>query len=86
MQTFYVYILQSEKDDGYYYGFSTDVNQRLQQHNEGKVRSTKARRPLRLHYVEEFQSKSEAMKRELFFKTIDGYNWLRDNKIIIKNQ
>jgi putative endonuclease len=45
------------------------------------VRSTKANRPWDIHYVETFETKTEALKRENFFKSIDGYNWLKVNKI-----
>jgi len=45
------------------------------------VRSTKARRPFKVHYFEEFELKSDALKREKFFKSIDGYNCLKENKI-----
>jgi putative endonuclease len=46
------------------------------------VKSTKNRRPLKLHYFEEFKTKVEAEKRERYFKSIDGYNWLKQNQII----
>ena len=78
---FYVYILRSLKDHRYYYGFTADLQTRLQFHNEGLVKSTKSRTPLCLHYHEEFESKTMALKREKFFKSIDGYNWLKANGI-----
>ena len=80
---FYTYILISEKDGKYYYGSCSDLELRLKQHNAGKVRSTKGRRPLRIHYSEEFLTKLEAVRRELFFKSIDGYLFLRASKIIL---
>ncbi|HTL80181.1 MAG TPA: GIY-YIG nuclease family protein [Bacteroidia bacterium] len=78
---FYTYILKSEKDGKYYYGSCEDLQVRIKAHNSGKVRSTKSRRPLLLHYQEQFATKTEAIKRELFFKSIAGYNWLRANGI-----
>ena len=82
MMTFFAYILKSVKDNKYYYGSSSDVTKRLKKHNAGGVPSTKHRRPLNLHYSEEFNNKDEAMKREKYFKSIDGYNWLKKNNII----
>jgi putative endonuclease len=82
MDECYAYILKSTKDGKYYYGSTKNINKRIQKHNSGGVPSTKHRRPLTLHYKEEFKTYSEALKRELFFKSIDGYNWLKQNKII----
>ena len=76
------YILKSLKDGKYYYGHTADLNSRLKEHNNGKVRATKSRRPFIIHYVETFESKSEAVKRELFFKSIDGYIFLKQEEII----
>ena len=81
MSPFYAYILKSAKDEKYYYGSTSDLEKRILYHNSGKVKSTKHRRPLRLIYFEEFEFKSEAVKRENFFKSIDGYNWLKRNNI-----
>ena len=78
----YTYILKSEKDGKYYYGSTKDINDRLNYHNAGKVRSTKGRIPFTLHYTERHETRSEAVKREYFFKSIDGYNWLKQSKII----
>jgi len=58
------------------------MEERLDQHNRGRVRSTKAYRPLELVYKESFKTKSEAYKREMFFKSIDGYRYLKKKGII----
>ena len=79
---FYVYILKSLKDHGFYYGSSEKPKERNKSHNAGKARSTKSRRPFVLHYVEEYQTRKEAIQRELFFKSIEGYNWLKKKGII----
>ena len=55
---------------------------RLKRHNRGKVRSTKAYIPWKVVYTEEFQTKSEAYQREMFFKSIDGYQFLKSKGII----
>ncbi|MEM1323849.1 MAG: GIY-YIG nuclease family protein [Bacteroidota bacterium] len=78
---YFTYILKSTINNRYYYGHTKDLQARLKAHNAGKVRSTKAFRPWEIHYVEQWQSKAEAYRRELFFKSIDGYNFLKDNGI-----
>jgi putative endonuclease len=79
---FFAYILISEKDGKYYYGSTNDIIKRLLKHNKGDVKSTKSRRPFRVHYYEEFINRQQAFQREQFFKSIDGYIWLRANNII----
>ncbi|MBN2425373.1 MAG: GIY-YIG nuclease family protein [Calditrichaceae bacterium] len=79
---FFAYILQSEKDQKYYYGHSSDLDLRLKSHNQGKVRSTKYRRPFKLIYFESFSTKKEAIQRERFFKSKAGYAWLKNQGII----
>ena len=70
---FYSYVLKSLKDNRYYYGSTHDMQIRLHKHNKGDVRSTKSRRPFVLHFFEEHLNRSDAYKRELFYKSIDGY-------------
>ena len=81
-QMYYAYILKSEKDGRYYYGSTNDLEKRLKEHNSGKMRYTKGHLPFVLHYRETFNSRSEATKRERYFKSIPGYNWLKENGII----
>jgi putative endonuclease len=78
---FFAYILQSGKGNTYYYGHCKDINNRLEQHNLGKVRYTKSRRPWKVIYSESFETKSEAYKRELFFKSIEGYRYLKEKGV-----
>jgi len=72
LPTYYVYILKSLKDGKFYTGCTADIEKRLAQHNNGMVRSTKARRPLKLVYWETFATRSEAMRRERRLKRIGG--------------
>ena len=69
---YFVYILLSEKDNKRYIGFTDDIDRRLIEHNTGKVKSTKNRRPLKLIYLEQFENKSVAMKREKEIKNQKG--------------
>ena len=79
---FFAYILKSTVDSSHYYGHCANLENRIKRHNGGKVRSTKAKRPWKLHYYEEFQTRSEAYRRDLFFKSIEGYKYLKANGII----
>ncbi len=79
---FFAYILRSLKDGSYYYGSTEDLESRLLEHNAGKVRYTKGHRPYELHYSEQFATRSEALRREKFFKSIAGYRWLRGQAVL----
>ena len=79
-----VYILRSEVFNRHYYGHTKDIKRRLKKHNTKSVRSTKAYVPWEVIYTEYYKTKSEAYRREMFFKSIDGYNFLRSKNIIQK--
>jgi putative endonuclease len=79
---FVAYILRSLKDGSFYYGSSENLPSRLVEHNTGKVRYTRGHRPYELHYSEQFATRSEAIRREKFFKSIAGYRWLKKQRII----
>jgi len=68
----YVYILRSEKDGHLYIGQTQDLKKRLRRHENGWVSSTKQRRPLILIHSEEYESRSEAVKRECYLKKLKG--------------
>lgn len=61
---FYVYVLYSLKDHALYFGCTGDLRVRFAQHQEGKVQSTKSRRPWKLVYYEAYASREEAFDRE----------------------
>ena len=66
---FYVYILKSISAERFYIGHSANLEQRIRDHNRGKVRSTKAYIPWQLEYKEKYLTKSEAYRRELQIKS-----------------
>jgi putative endonuclease len=72
-----VYVLLSLKDHKFYIGFTGDLRRRIKEHNAGKNISTKPRLPLRLFYYEAHLSKSDAERREQYFKTAKGKATLR---------
>ena len=79
---YYSYILKSLKDGRYYYGSTENIEKRLAKHNSGQVKSTKGRVPFVLHFFEEHLNRSLAYKRELFYKSVDGYIYLKERQII----
>ncbi len=72
-----VYVLFSEVDGRRYIGSTNNLARRLSEHNSGKVKSTRARYPLKVIYTEEFIDEGVARRRERFFKTHKGYNELK---------
>lgn len=67
---YYVYILLCG-DGSYYTGYTNDLKARLEMHREGRgSKYTRTRRPERIVYVEEFESRSEAMRREIEIKNL----------------
>jgi putative endonuclease len=77
MKHFYVYVLQSEKDKKFYTGYTHDVNSRVEQHNTGKVESTKSRLPFKLIYWEGCLNQKDALHREKYLKTAWGKRYLK---------
>ena len=80
-----VYILWSESRKRFYKGVSGNVARRLGEHNAHRVTSTKAGCPWVLVHTETFDTKTEALKRERFFKTRSGYRWLKNHDIVEAN-
>ena len=65
----YVYVLQSERDHGFYIGFTTRLpEERFVEHQNGLVDSTRNRRPMKLIYFEAYTDAGLARKREQHLK------------------
>lgn len=75
---FYTYVLLSNKDDKFYIGFTNDLRKRVEDHQKGKVDSTKGRRPFVLVYYEACLNEKDAIKREKYFKTGFGRRFLNN--------
>ena len=69
---FYAYVLRSVAKGILYKGSTENLERRLAQHNEGMVNFTSKYMPWELVYFETFQTRSEALIREKFFKTGKG--------------
>ena len=64
----FTYILLCN-DNSYYVGHTQDIQQRVQTHNDGQEADyTAKRKPVKLVYKEELQSKPDAIAREVQIK------------------
>lgn len=62
------YILRC-RDGSLYTGWTNDMEKRLAAHNDGTgAKYTRGRGPVELVYMEEFETKQEAMRREVEIK------------------
>ena len=74
---YYVYVLLSEKDNMFYTGYTSNLKERLSLHNNGKVDSTRNRRPFILIYFEGCLNQQDATRREKYLKSGNGKIYLR---------
>ena len=65
---YYVYILQSSKNNKLYKGSTNNLKLRINRHNRGDVLSTKSGKPWQLVYYEAFTNKSDVLREEKFLK------------------
>lgn len=79
---FYTYILLSLKDHKQYIGFTSNLKNRILEHESSQVFATKGRLPLKLIFYEAFIEKDDALRREKYFKTDPGK---RSLKLMLKS-
>ncbi len=78
----YVYILKCV-DGSLYTGWTTDLENRIKTHNEGRgAKYTRSRLPVELLYHEVFEDKNDALKRECAIKALTR---TQKEKLIEKN-
>ena len=75
---YYVYILRSKKDNKNYTGFTGNLKKRMDEHKNGKVKSTQYRRPLELIYFEGCLDRRDARRREIYLKTAYGKRYIKN--------
>ncbi len=74
---YYVYLIKSLKHFHWYIGFTENVQNRLQTHNQGNNISTRTGRPWELLYFEAYRHKLDALGRERFLKSGAGHRFLK---------
>ncbi len=65
---FYVYMLKSNSHDELYVGSTNDLRKRVLEHNNGKVYSTRNKKPYMLIYYEAYRVEADARRREKMLK------------------
>ena len=71
---YFVYILKSKKDGSLYTGYTSNLRERLDRHNNGKVFSTKHKIPFEIAYFETHATLKEALARERYLKSSKAKN------------
>lgn len=74
---FYVYVLESNRTDQLYIGYTKDIKRRLEEHNCGLNVSTRYHRPWRIIHVEIYINEKDAKRREKYLKTNQGSRLLK---------
>jgi putative endonuclease len=75
---YYAYVIQSRKDKKFYTGSTKDLRKRFNDHNSGKVSSTKNRGPFVLVYYEACLNEQDARYREKYLKSGLGKRYLKN--------
>ena len=79
MEEFVVYVLHSLPSDKIYVGMTSDLLNRMKSHNEfGTKGFTIKYRPWRVVYIEFFELKGAALKREKQLKSYQGRLFIRN--------
>ena len=73
---FIVYILRCG-DKKFYTGYTSNLEQRLEDHKKGSVTSTKNRLPVKLIYYEASINQKDALHREKYLKTSWGKRYIK---------
>jgi putative endonuclease len=73
---FYTYIIYSKALNKYYIGSCQNIEQRLEDHLNGRSKFTKVAKDWELKYFETFGSRSEACIRELQIKKMKSRKYI----------
>ncbi len=84
---YYVYIVESQKTGIFYKGSTSDYARRLGEHNEGLNFYTREKGPWKLIFVQQFESKPEALVKEKKLKRCNKeyLRWLIEQPVNILN-
>ncbi len=72
-----VYALKSLARKYIYVGLTGNIERRIAEHNGGKEKTTRAYAPFKAILIEKYDSRTEARKRETYFKSGAGKEYLK---------
>lgn len=72
MNYFYTYVLQSLKDRNFHVGYTNNLVKRIEEHNKGKVASTKNRVPVKIDLLGRLFKSTGCYKKRKIFKDFVG--------------
>ena len=73
---FFVYILQSQSTGRYYVGQSKNLDERVAYHNASYSKSLKNRGPWKLVHFEEYLTRGDAIRREIYIKKLTDRRYI----------
>jgi putative endonuclease len=77
---YYTYLLENQDDKSWYIGFTSNLRQRVKEHQESKGgRTTSLKKHWKLIYYEAYLMKDDAIGREKFLKSGSGRTYLKKN-------
>ena len=74
---YFVYAIVSQNRNYIYVGLTNNLIRRLEEHNKGYNKTTKAYKPFKLIYSEKFSERIEARKVEKYLKSGSGKEFLK---------
>ena len=78
---YFVYAIKSCDRNYIYVGITNNLSRRIEEHNKGYNKTTKAYRPFSLIYSEELNTREEARTREKYLKSGVGKEFLKSLKV-----
>ena len=74
---YYTYAISSQSRKYIYVGITNNLKRRLDEHNKGNNKTTKAYGPFKMIFFEEFQTRVEARQKEKYLKIGVGKEFLQ---------
>lgn len=75
---YFVYLIENQNDKSWYIGFTSNLKQRIEEHQSGRGgRTTKLKNNWKLIYFEGYINKQDAVGREKFLKSGSGRKYIK---------